>query len=62
VEKHFMEADIKNYEIWTFDYVEGGTICVFGEVTTSGEGTYNLIHSTMRNEFKDPNWMLKLKK
>lgn len=62
VEKHFMEADTKNYEIWTYDYVEGGTICVFGEVTTSGEGTYNLIHSTMRNEFKDPNWMLKLKK
>lgn len=62
VEKHFMETDIKNYEIWTFDYVEGGTICVFAEISTSGEGSYFLVHSTMRNEFRDPNWLAKLKK
>lgn len=62
VETHFMEADVKNYEIWTYDYFEGGTICVFGEAQTSGEGTYLLLHSTMRNEFKDPDWYAKLKK
>lgn len=62
VEKHFMETDIRNYEIWTFDYVEGGTICVFAEISTSGEGSYFLVHSTMRNEFRDPNWITKLKK
>lgn len=62
VEKHFMETDIRNYEIWTFDYVEGGTICVFAEISTSGEGSYFLVHSTMRNEFRDPNWLAKLKK
>ncbi len=62
IERHFMEADVKNYEIWTYDFFEGGTICVFGEVQTSGEGTYLLVHSTMRNEFKDPDWYAKLKK
>lgn len=62
VEKHFMETDIRNYEIWTYDYVEGGTICVFAEISTSGEGSYFLVHSTMRNEFRDPNWLAKLKK
>jgi GWxTD domain-containing protein len=62
IEKHFMETDIKNYEIWTFDYVEGGTMCVFAEISTSGEGSYFLVHSTMRNEFRDPNWLAKLKK
>jgi GWxTD domain-containing protein len=62
VEKHFMEADVRNYEIWKYDYVEGGTICVFGETSTSGEGTYFLVHSTMRTEFRDPNWLAKLKK
>jgi len=62
VDRHFMEADVKNYEIWTYDFFEGGTICVFAEVQTSGEGTYLLVHSTMRNEFKDPDWYAKLKK
>jgi len=62
VDKHFMETDIRNYEIWTYDYVEGGTMCVFAEIATSGEGSYFLVHSTMRNEFRDPNWLTKLKK
>lgn len=62
IERHFMEADVKNYEIWKYDYFEGGTICIFGEIQTSGEGSYFLVHSTMRNEFTDPNWLLKLKK
>ncbi|TRZ51616.1 GWxTD domain-containing protein [bacterium] len=62
IDRHFFENEVKNYEIWEFDKVEGGTMCVFGEIQTSGEGTYVLIHSTMRNEIKDPNWMAKLKK
>jgi GWxTD domain-containing protein len=62
VEKHFMEADVRNYEIWKYDYVEGGKMCVFGETSASGEGTYFLVHSTLRNEFSDPNWLAKLKK
>lgn len=62
IERHFMEADVKNYEIWKYDYFEGGTICVFAEIQTSGEGSYFLVHSTMRNEFVDPNWLTKLKK
>lgn len=62
VDKHFMEADVKNYEIWGYDNVEGGKICVFAEISTSGEGSYFLVHSTIRNEFRDDNWLAKLKK
>ncbi len=62
VERHFMEADVKNYEIWRYDYFEGGTMCVFAEIQTSGEGSYFLVHSTMRGELKDYEWYVKLKK
>lgn len=62
VERHFFESDVKNYEIWTYDNVEGGTICVFAETSTSGSGFYYLVHSTMRKEFRDPDWLRKLKK
>jgi GWxTD domain-containing protein len=62
IERHFMEANVKNYEIWTYEYVEGGTEAVFAETSTSGEGIYYLVHSTLRNEYQDPNWFVKLKK
>lgn len=62
VERHFMEADVKNYEIWRYDYFEGGTECVFAEIQTSGEGSYFLVHSTMRGELRDYGWYAKLKK
>jgi len=62
IDRHFMEANVKNYEIWTFEYVEGGTEAIFAETSTSGEGTYFLVHSTLRNEYQDPNWYAKLKK
>lgn len=62
IERHFMEANVKNYEIWTYEYIEGGTEAIFAETSTSGEGIYYLVHSTLRNEFHDPNWFVKLKK
>ncbi len=62
VERHFMEADLKNYEIWSFDNVEGGTKCMFAESSSSGQGYYYLVNSTMKNELSDPNWQEKLKK
>jgi len=62
IERHFMEANVKNYEIWTYEYIEGGTEAIFAETSTSGEGIYYLVHSTLRNEYEDPNWYVKLKK
>ncbi|MCU0373290.1 MAG: GWxTD domain-containing protein, partial [Ignavibacteria bacterium] len=62
IERHFMEANVKNYEIWTYEYIEGGVEAVFAETSTSGEGIYYLVHSTFRNEYQDPNWLIKLKK
>jgi len=62
IDRHFMEADVKNYEIWIYDNVEGGTKCMFAESSASGQGFYYLVNSTMKNEMNDPNWQEKLKK
>ncbi|MGV8017781.1 MAG: GWxTD domain-containing protein [Ignavibacteria bacterium] len=62
IERHYMEANTKNYEIWTYDNVEGGTMCVFGETVSSEEGSYYLMHSTIKNELYDIDWKEKLRK
>ncbi|MDM7926120.1 MAG: GWxTD domain-containing protein, partial [bacterium] len=41
----------RNYEIWRFDRVEGGSEFVF--VDESGYGDYRLVHSTVLNEIHD---------
>jgi GWxTD domain-containing protein len=61
VENHTNEAESKGYEIWTFESVQGGAICVFAE-RELGSGLYYLIHSTIRGEFRDDDWKTKIKK
>jgi GWxTD domain-containing protein len=46
------------YEIWYYYSLEGGSQFIFGDV--SGHGYYELLHSTYRNEIKDPNWQSRL--
>jgi GWxTD domain-containing protein len=41
----------RNYEIWRFDRVEGGTEFIF--LDESGYGDYRLVHSTVMNEIHD---------
>ncbi len=62
IERHPFESETRNYEIWTYDYIEGGTKCVFVETQQSNSGFYYLVHSTIRNEIRDPDWERKLKK
>ncbi len=62
VERHYMEANTKNYEIWTYDNLQGGTMCVFGEIVSTDEGAYYLMHSTIKNELTDNDWKEKLRK
>jgi GWxTD domain-containing protein len=61
VESFPNESDTKGYEIWHYDMLQGGTICVFLE-SQPGSGYYLLSHSTIRGEFRNDNWRDKLRK
>jgi len=50
------EPNTKGYEIWTYDALEGGTMCVFIELLSVGSGDYELVHSTLKNELRNENW------
>ncbi|MBN1638927.1 MAG: GWxTD domain-containing protein [Ignavibacteriales bacterium] len=49
------EADVKPYEIWRYNSIEGGVVFVFADLT--GFGSYDLIHSTKVGEIRDDNWL-----
>ncbi len=48
------------YEIWLYYSLEGGAQFVFADI--NGNGNYELLHSTYRNEIKDPNWKSRIQK
>ncbi len=62
VEKFEYEADIRSYQIWHYETIEGGTICVFAESKYTGSGIYELVHSTIRGELRNDDWKEQLKK
>ncbi len=55
IERHPFESNLKSYEIWKYNSVEGGGECVFIELQPS-TGSYWLVHSTFRDELKNDNW------
>jgi len=61
IDKSDMMSDINGYEIWHYDNVEGGKIAVFAEQQYNGSGIFELVHSTIRNEYRDDDWLSKLK-
>jgi|WetSurMetagenome_2_1015567.scaffolds.fasta_scaffold14178_3 GWxTD domain-containing protein len=61
VESNPNSSDTTGYEIWHYDLLQGGTICVFAE-TQAGSGFYILVHSTIRGEFRNDDWRYRLKK
>lgn len=44
----------KPNQTWFYNSLEGGVYFIF--VDRNGFGTYDLVHSTARNEINDPNW------
>jgi GWxTD domain-containing protein len=54
VERHANELDVKPYEIWFYNSIQGGVQFIFGDRT--GFSDYILLHSTHRNELRDDNW------
>ncbi len=62
IERYEYQSDIRGYQIWRYEQIEGGAICIFGEEQFDGSGIYILMSSTIRGELRDDNWMAKLKK
>ncbi|MBN1448900.1 MAG: GWxTD domain-containing protein [Bacteroidetes bacterium] len=54
VERRTSESDMKPHEIWRYDYIEGGVEFIF--VDRGGFNSYELVHSTKRNEVYNPDW------
>lgn len=53
-ERHPNESDMKPYEIWSYNDIQGGVIFAF--VQRNQGGDYELVHSNHRNELHDENW------
>jgi GWxTD domain-containing protein len=54
IERFPSALENKPYQIWHYNEVEGGVKFYF--VDKSGFGTYELVHSTARNELQDVDW------
>ncbi len=52
------EPNMKPYEVWFYNQIEGGVSFIFGDVT--GFGNYELLHSTKRGEVRDDYWQRRL--
>lgn len=58
IDRYPNQLDMKPYEIWTYESIEGGVIFVFGDIT--GFNDYTLLHSTKRGELQDEQWTRRL--
>jgi len=54
IERFPSALESKPYQIWYYNEIEGGVKFYF--VDKNGFGTYELVHSTARNELQDINW------
>jgi len=54
IERFPSALENKPYQIWHYNEIEGGVKFYF--VDKSGFGTYELVHSTARNELQDVDW------
>ncbi len=54
IEKQRSIATMRNYEIWSYQGLQGGALFAF--VNISGYGELRLVHSTVMDEIKDYEW------
>lgn len=54
IERFPMQVDMRPYEIWYYNQLEGGCYFVFADL--SGFGEYILLHSTYSGELYQPDW------
>lgn len=58
VDSYPSEYNMKPYEVWKYNAIEGGVLFVFGDVT--GYNNYELMHSTKRGEMRDDYWQRRI--
>lgn len=58
IERYPNEKNLKPYEIWTYQSIEGGVYFVFADL--SGFSRYDLLHSTKNGEMKDEDWQKRI--
>ena len=61
IDPHLYERDLKSYEIWEYNNIpgEGQAIFVFGDLNQFG--MFELLHSSVTGERRNPNWMADLR-
>lgn len=55
IERERSVQTLRNYEIWSYQNIQGGSTFAF--VNVSGYGEFRLVHSTVMDEIKDYEWM-----
>ena len=58
IDRYPNETNLKPYEVWAYNSIEGGVVFVFGDIT--GFSDYELLHSTARGEIQDQNWQRRI--
>jgi GWxTD domain-containing protein len=58
IDRYPNETNLKPYEVWAYNSIEGGVVFVFGDIT--GFADYELLHSTARGEIQDTNWQRRI--
>lgn len=58
IQRYPNQTDVKPYEIWQYENLEGGVMFVFGDLT--GFADYQLLHSTKRGELRDDYWQRRI--
>jgi GWxTD domain-containing protein len=58
IERYPNQTETRPYEIWHYEYLEGGVEFIFGDLT--GFSDYQLLHSTKRGELRDEYWLRRI--
>lgn len=61
IDRHNFDSDTRSYDVWTYNSLEGGAICVFYEKEINSS-LYYLLHSTIRTEIRNNDWQKEVKK
>jgi GWxTD domain-containing protein len=59
IDRYANQTELKPYEIWYYDSMEGGVLFIFGD--PYGLSDYELLHSTKRGEVYDNSWQNRIR-
>ncbi|MCB0718958.1 MAG: GWxTD domain-containing protein [Bacteroidetes bacterium] len=62
VDPHLYDRDTSPYEIWEYNNIPGQGQAIFVFADTQGFGNFELVHSTVSGERRNPDWITELRK